>query len=99
MNPETQFLYHLRQRGYFAEGDYDPQPVLDAARKYLGIDARTAAGSDRLNIVINGLVQRGAIRFEYSRDPTQHPKDILDYWRLLLTPVGAAELEREGKPL
>jgi hypothetical protein len=94
---ETEFLQHLSGRGYFKEGSFDPRAVFEAARKHLGIHVTSVEGSERLTTVINRLVRKGVIRFEYSGDPTLHPKDVLDHWRLLLTPAGVAELEKTAK--
>ena len=79
-----QFIAELKEIGYFGRESFDPSPVLKVAKKRLGIDVCRAGGSDQLSTVINGLVRRGVIHFEYSRDPVLHPKDVLDYWRLLL---------------
>jgi hypothetical protein len=92
---ETKFLRDLRQRGYFAKEGFDPQPVFDAAKKHLGIDATTVEENERLTTVINRLVREGVIRFEYSQDPSRHPKDVPDHWRIVLAPAGVALLEKE----
>ncbi len=97
MKAESKFLTDLIENGYFAKGRFDPQPVFDAARKHLGIDVCSSEENERLTAVINRMVREGVIRFEYSQDPALHPRDVLDHWRLLLTPESAVTLERQAK--
>jgi hypothetical protein len=94
---ETKFLRHLSNSGYFESGSFDPQPVFQAARKFLQIDVASREENERLTMIINRWVEEGVIRFEYSKDPALHPKDVLDHWRLVLTPAGVAEIEDARK--
>ncbi len=97
MKAEANFLRHLNTRGYFGGGSFDPQPVFEAARQHLGIDVTSVEENERLTTVINRLVDDGILRVEYSQDPTLHPKDQLDHWRLLLTATGLAEIDGDVK--
>ncbi len=42
------------------------------------------------------LTKSGLVRFEYTSDPSTHPKDVPDLWRLVLLPPGAALLNKAG---
>jgi hypothetical protein len=42
------------------------------------------------------LTKSGLVRFEYTKDPSVHPKDVLDQWRLVLLPPGATVLRDAG---
>ena len=93
MTSELQLLTRLKQSGYFERGDFDPQPVFQVCRLYLQLAVSTPAGSGLLEAMIRRMTAAGLVRLEYSPDPTLHPKDKLDYWRLLLTPSGATKVE------
>jgi hypothetical protein len=93
MNRGMLLLRKLDEGGYFARNDYDPRPVFDVCDRYLDIDVSTERGNNELTKLVNGLVGEGLIRVEYSPDPNLHPKDMLDYWRILLTESGMAAVK------
>lgn len=96
MTPEIQLLARLKQTGYFDRGEFDPQPVFQVCRVHFGLDVSTQAGSEQIDVMIRRLTADGLAQFEYSSEPTLHPKDKLDYWRLVLTPTGVATLEHDN---
>ena len=93
MDIGIELLRRLKEGGYFQPTTFDPAPIFQVCRRHLGIDVTSREQDERLTSVINGLVQSGLIKFEYSSDPRLHPKDSLDHWRLFLTAAGAAMLE------
>lgn len=94
MTAGIQLLLRLKEAGYFEHRGFDPAAVFDVCRSHLLVDVATAEGSNKLSSLINSLVDDGLVIFEYSRDPSLHPKDVLDYWRLILTPAGLSKVNR-----
>jgi hypothetical protein len=97
MNPEILLLVRLKQSGYFDGLGFDPKPVYTVCHRDLSIDVTTTEGGRRLDELIRSLVSDQLIRFEYSPDPTLHPKDSLDYWRIHLTSGGQSKVENFTK--
>ena len=95
MRAELQLLARLKQAGYFERGDFDPEPVFQVCRVHFGLDIVNPIDREQIYAMIDCLTADGLARFEYSSDPKLHPKDTLDYWRLVLTALGGRTLQRD----
>jgi hypothetical protein len=72
-------LRAIAKTGYFEVKSYDPADLCDLLEYKLNI------GRDR---GIRLLQESGFVLFQYNPDPTVHPKDRNDQWRLTLTESG-----------
>ena len=92
MTPELQILLSLERAGYFEKVDYDPRTVLQVCAACCGFDVGTLKGRDEVNSVICRMIAQGLVEFEYSSDSSVHPRDRLDFWRLVVTQCGRTAL-------
>jgi hypothetical protein len=60
----------------FGDPDFDPTIIFTEAARRFGFE------SDYVGHLVNNLVRRNIVTFEYTRDRSLHPRDVLDHWRL-----------------
>jgi hypothetical protein len=85
---ESILVEKMGRMGYFGSSSYrawQPQPL-----------DRPFQEEGWASAPIELLTKACVVRFEYTRDPNDHPKDVPDLWRLVLLPAGAVVLEKAG---
>jgi hypothetical protein len=84
VNPET-LIKALAESGYFIRGSYNPDHFCSVVENKLGIGRARALAA---------LEESGLTKFEYDPSPSIHPREKVDYWRVVLTEKGAKLVER-----
>ncbi|MDH5730696.1 MAG: hypothetical protein OEZ58_17035 [Gammaproteobacteria bacterium] len=69
----------LDNSGYFQRASYNPEEFDKIVENKLGIGRERA---------LKALEGNGLANFEYDPDPTIHPREKVDYWRVVLTEKG-----------
>lgn len=70
-------LMELLEECYqFGDPTFRPDVIYRRAGEKFGFEP------DYVGTLVNNLVHRKLVRFEYDPNPNLHPKDSLDYWRL-----------------
>ena len=71
------FMELLDECYQFGDPSFNPSEIYIQAGEKLGYE------SNYIGKLINNLVDRKLVIFEYDPNPNLHPKDSLDYWRLI----------------
>jgi hypothetical protein len=70
-------LLALLERCYpFGDPSFNPDIIYRQAANEYGFEPKYVL------VLIDDLIRRRLVWFEYSQDPSLHPKDSLDHWRL-----------------
>lgn len=78
-NPEV-ILNALAAAGYFSRASYHPEHFCSVVEDKLGVGRERA---------LRALEESGLTKFEYDPSQAIHPREKLDYWRVVLTERGA----------